>query len=146
MKCYGCASKRIIQSWAGQGKGPTMEGWRGGAIHPFYSNSLLSQPRRECPLLMPRSTERQTIPLTPRPWGRELGGGGLVVTSCPFKPAGCWLTLVGKKHLLNRSAYIKDNKSDMIDESAWPVTKPATAPTWGPLAPFYLFFMIYTSL
>lgn len=133
-----------IQSWAGQGKGLR---WSIRGDSPVHSNSLLSQRRRECSLLMTPSTERQISPLTPRPWGRELGvekrGGGISWDFLSFQTCRVLTYTDRKKHLLNRSAYIKDNKSDMIDESAWPVTKPATAPTRGPIAPFYFFNIFY---
>lgn len=79
----------------------------------------------------------------PQAMRQGVGGRGISSDFLSFQTCRVLTYTDRKKHLLNRSAYIKDNKSDMIDESAWPVTKPATAPTRGPIAPFYFFNIFY---
>lgn len=53
-----------------------------------------------CHYAHPRS-KRMSHTWTTRPWGRASVGSkqgeGHCVTSCPFKPAGCWLALVQTK-------------------------------------------------
>lgn len=79
------------------------------------------QVRQRALLLPPSSSERHThvTPGQTRPWGRATVWGdieGVGEATCDFLSFqtcnGCWLALVGKqkKHLLNRSAYIKDSK------------------------------------
>lgn len=67
------------------------------------------------------------MPVSPRPWGKV---GVRLLTTCPFKPAGDCYTGRKKRNTCKTDLHISRIiiKSDMNNESAWPVAFTATTP------------------